>query len=242
MSAPLAGRKTYIVAVLAIVTAWASWSVGDLDMPRAIEATFAALMAMSVRAGVTSEAARAAKLILLAVLLLPLAACTTASTRSSIDETGRVVDSQGQPTSQSTMDADGNQRANHQGAAPTLLKQDAEGAWMNTPGQGGATVLTMPGGVSAYIWSPKDGEVASIKLTPEPAPGQPSLEITGMKFNVSEHAKVLAGMYADAIEGLKDMTRAEAERRVKEWEQAGKITSEVAAALLRVFVPTLPIQ
>ncbi len=168
-----------------------------------------------------------------------LGGCATPSAYSGITANGTV--GQGVPANIAVMANDGLQSASFQGAAPTHIKQDSTGAWITTPGQGGATVITLPNGISAYIWSPLDGEVGAIRVTPEPAPGQMMLEITGLKFNISEHARAVASMYALAMDAIKDMTREEAERRLGEMQVAGEITATVADALLRSFVPTLPV-
>ena len=180
----------------------------------------------------------AAPLILGAALLF-MVGCATPSAINEIGTEGPRA--QGSPVSMATMDGEGLQVGSYQGAAPTNIKQDGDGAWVTTPGQGGATVLTMPNGVSAYIWSPKDGTVGSIAVTGA-ADGVFTLEIVDLAFNISTHAGIVATMYADAMDAIKDMTRAEAERRVAELKAAGEITATVAEAILSAYVPTLPIE
>jgi hypothetical protein len=65
----LQGYKTYILAALAIITAWVTFAVGDFTMAQAVEATFAAIAAMTIRSGINT-AAKAAILLLPCLLLL----------------------------------------------------------------------------------------------------------------------------------------------------------------------------
>lgn len=48
----LAGKKTYIVAATAIITAIGSYAYGGIDIKELIEAIFAAITAMTMRAGI----------------------------------------------------------------------------------------------------------------------------------------------------------------------------------------------
>ncbi len=52
--AKLSGWKTYIVGVAAILTAVGAWMSGTLDPKGAIEAVWAAIMAMTIRHGITT--------------------------------------------------------------------------------------------------------------------------------------------------------------------------------------------
>ena len=54
----LKGKKTYLLAFVAIITAAVSWFIGDLDAKTALEAIWAALMGVSIRAGVSNEIQR----------------------------------------------------------------------------------------------------------------------------------------------------------------------------------------
>ena len=51
----LAGKKTYLVGVLAILGTVISWSTGQMETGAAIEALVAAIMGMTIRAGVTKS-------------------------------------------------------------------------------------------------------------------------------------------------------------------------------------------
>jgi len=48
----LAGKKTYLVCVAAVVTAVVAWSEGALTVPQLVEAIFAAIAGITIRAGV----------------------------------------------------------------------------------------------------------------------------------------------------------------------------------------------
>lgn len=233
--AGLKSSETYgAAAIVAGVLAIASQAESDAVVITCI------IVAGAVGLGYAALRTKAKALPILLAASLLLAGCSTPSATNRIGPDGPV--GQGGPVSMATMNSEGLQVGSYQGAPPTNIKQDAEGAWLTTPGQGGATVINLPNGISAYIWSPLDGKVGSIKVTGSTEPGQFSLDIIGMEFNISDHAKVLAGMYADAMDAIKDMTRAEAERRLEEMRIAGSITSDVAKALLNAFVPTLPAQ
>ncbi len=48
----LAGKKTYLVAVGAILAAVVAWSQGTMDTTQLVEAVITAVLAMTIRAGV----------------------------------------------------------------------------------------------------------------------------------------------------------------------------------------------
>ena len=52
----ISGYKTYIVAVIAIVTAVLAWATGDLSLTELVVAAFAAVQTMFIRAGVAKVA------------------------------------------------------------------------------------------------------------------------------------------------------------------------------------------
>tara|TARA_R110002110_G_scaffold262667_1_gene478424 strand:- start:574 stop:750 length:177 start_codon:yes stop_codon:yes gene_type:complete len=52
----LKGKKTYVTAFLAIVAAVGSYLLDEIAMQDMIEAVFAALTAMTLRAAITTEA------------------------------------------------------------------------------------------------------------------------------------------------------------------------------------------
>jgi hypothetical protein len=52
-----AGKKTYIMAGVAVITAVAAWLVGEADLQTTANAIFAALMAAFIRHGISTAAA-----------------------------------------------------------------------------------------------------------------------------------------------------------------------------------------
>ena len=239
--------KTTGLGVCALLTAVGTAGTALLDGDPATQPDIVSLLAgiVGIVAILTREEGQhrrdtLGKLLLGAICLTPLLliGCASPTARNVVGADG--VLGAGTPSNIAVMDNEGLQSGSYQGGLPTNIKQDATGAWITTPGQGGAVVLTLPNGISAYIWSPSDGQVGSITVTPDPPAGQPMLAVTGLQFNISAHATVLAGMYADAMTALQGMTQIEATRRVQELQAAGTITATVAEALLKAFVPTLP--
>jgi hypothetical protein len=51
----LKGKKTYITAVIAIVTAEGTWLSGDMSSTDALQISFSAIMAACIRNGLVSE-------------------------------------------------------------------------------------------------------------------------------------------------------------------------------------------
>ena len=56
----LSGKKTYFTAGAAVLTALGAYFAGEVDLQTTISAVFAAAMAIFLRKGITSEAAKAA--------------------------------------------------------------------------------------------------------------------------------------------------------------------------------------
>lgn len=54
----LKGKKTYVTAVLAIIAAVGSYLLDEMPPQDMIEAIFAALTAMTIRAAITTEATK----------------------------------------------------------------------------------------------------------------------------------------------------------------------------------------
>lgn len=76
----LRGRRTYILMILAIVTAWVSFAVGDITMGEAVTATIGALGGATIRSGISGEIKRIAPaLFLVAFAILPGCAGLTPS-------------------------------------------------------------------------------------------------------------------------------------------------------------------
>lgn len=135
------------------------------------------------------------------------------------------------------MDAEGVQTASYPGVPPSFLKQDAQGTWITTPGEG-AVVTFDPSTGKGYVWSPKDTEIEELTLTPNPKPGQPKVRLKGVKANMSNVAEVRAEQFASAVDAMKAMSEDEAKRYVQSLVEARKI-SEEAAGVLRELIPLL---
>ena len=56
----LSGKKTYFTAGAAVLTALGAFFAGEVDLQTTISAVFAAAMAIFLRKGITSEAAKTA--------------------------------------------------------------------------------------------------------------------------------------------------------------------------------------
>lgn len=54
----LSGYKTYVVAIAAIMTAVGAYLTGALDLKGMIEAIWTAIMAMTIRHGVTTDVSK----------------------------------------------------------------------------------------------------------------------------------------------------------------------------------------
>ena len=139
------------------------------------------------------------------------------------------------------IDAEGNQTAGYHGLAPTLLKQDAEGNWVNMPGPVGVLSAPVPGseGQLAYIISPKDTKIASISYTPEPAPGQAAFVVMGIEANISEPLAQHVAAIQIALPVLQGMTKEEALATVEKWRIAGEMAPTVADILQAVIAALL---
>lgn len=52
----LIGYKTYVVAAVAIIGAWAAWFTGDATMEAAIKMSIEAILAITIRHGIATTA------------------------------------------------------------------------------------------------------------------------------------------------------------------------------------------
>ena len=52
----LKGKKTYVVAAVAVVTAVGAYLTGEADLATMVETCFGAVMAMTIRSGIKTEA------------------------------------------------------------------------------------------------------------------------------------------------------------------------------------------
>ena len=139
-----------------------------------------------------------------------------------------------------TIDQEGNQTAAYHGLAPTLLKQDAEGNWVNMPGPIGILSAPVPGtNQLAYIISPKDTRIASISYTPEPDPGEAAFVILGIEANISTPLAQHVEAIRIALPVLASMTKEEALATVEKWRIAGEMAPTVADLLSSIIAALL---
>jgi hypothetical protein len=176
---------------------------------------------------------------LMCVVLLAVMLMATGCTHNQLDVApdGRI--SQATSTANvSRLNGEGEQQAAYHGLAPTLLKQDIEGNWVNMPGPVGI-LSYVPSTGQVYVISPKDAVMTGVKFTPQPAPGQPAFEAATISMNLSEPLKQHVAAYVTAMQSLVGMTQVEATARIEQMKAAGEITADVANLLLTLFVPTL---
>jgi len=145
----------------------------------------------------------------------------------------------GQPVSTAEMDSEGHQSAAFQGAAPSQVKADAGGIWSTMQGPH-ATIAVNPATGELFLTDPKNTQIGKITITPNPAPGEPSIVVENLNANQSDVVAVYAGQFADAMTAMVGMTQEQARVWVATAEQAGEVLPAVAETLLRAFVPTLP--
>jgi len=138
--------------------------------------------------------------------------------------------------SQSGIDFDGNQMANYQGLAPTLIKQDAEGNWVNMGGPTGIMSAPVPGTDQlAYIISQANTRIAKIQYTPEPAAGDAQLLVEDIEVNMSDPMSRHVEALTVALPVLADMTKAEALARVEQMRIAGDIAESMVPLLTQMI-------
>lgn len=175
---------------------------------------------------------RSPMLLLFVAILLVLGGCT--HNLLKMDEDGDLLQ-RTSGASVSKINNEGTQLAAYHGLAPTTLKQDAEGNWMNTPGPVSVMSFPLPGGGIAYIVSPKDTILEGIEWTPEPAAGQPAFKAAKISANLSDPLDRHVSAVTVALAALEGMTKAEAEATVQKWAEAGKIVPSVVDLLMAVI-------
>jgi len=171
------------------------------------------------------------KFILLLVVLFVVGCGTHNQTKlndGSVDVTTSTA-------SQGLIDVEGNQSASYQGLAPTLIKQDAEGNWVNMGGPTGIISAPVPGTDQlAYIISQSNTSIAEIQYTPEPAAGQSKIVVKGLETNMSDTMAQHVAALGIALPVLKDMTKEEALARIEQWKIAGDIAPTIADLLVQI--------
>ena len=170
------------------------------------------------------------KVLLMALLLA--GGCTHNQTKLD----GGKVDVTTTTASQAAIDMDGYQTASYQGLSPTLIKQDAEGNWVNMGGPTGIMSAPVPGTDQlAYIISQANTSIAKVQYTPEPSPGAPQILIEGIEVNMSDPMSQHVAALQIALPVLADMTKAEALARIEQMRAAGEIASDMAPLLTQII-------
>lgn len=54
----LKGKKTYVIAAVAVVTAVGAYLTGEADLATMVESCFGAVMAATIRSGITTEGSK----------------------------------------------------------------------------------------------------------------------------------------------------------------------------------------
>ena len=175
------------------------------------------------------------RIAILTAVLVSLVGCTHNQTAINPDGTIAVTTSS---ASSSMITKEGNQSAVQHGIGASVLKQDAEGNWINMPGPLGVLTYNPKTG-QLFAGSPKDAVFKGVKFTPNPAQGQPAFEADEISLNISNPIKAQTASLVAALASLEDMTQTEAEARVEQMRIAGQITADIAEILVRYFVPTL---
>ena len=158
------------------------------------------------------------------------------ATHNQTKLSGGEVDAVTTTASQSAIDVGGNQTASYQGLAPTLIKQDLEGNWVNMAGPTGIMSAPVPGTDQlAYIISQANTRIAKIQYTPEPAAGDAQLLVEGIEVNMSDPMAQHVAALQVALPILADMTKAEALTRVEQMRIAGEISESLAPLLAQII-------
>ena len=167
------------------------------------------------------------------MMLAMLAGCAT---HNKTKLSGGELDAVTTTASHGVIDLDGNQTASYQGLAPTLIKQDAEGNWVNMGGPTGIMSAPVPGTEQlAYIISQANTSIAKIQYTPEPTAGNPQLVVEGIEVNMSDPMSQHVSALQVALPVLADMTKAEALARIEQMRIAGDIAESMAPLLVQMI-------
>lgn len=180
--------------------------------------------------------------ILIALLCLAAPAILPGCThnQTSLLPTGE-LDQQTSTANAAVMNSEGLQQASYHGLAPSQLKQDAAGNWITMPGPAGV-LSYIPETGQVYVISPRDAEMEDVQFTPNPEPGKAAFSAKKLTLNMTSPLAVHAEAYAQAAAALQGLTQTEATARVQQMQAAGEITATVAEMLIRLFVPTLPVE
>ena len=175
--------------------------------------------------------------ILLVLVIGAMGASGCTHNQTTLDAAGN-IEQVTSPANASRMGPDGTQQASQHGIGPTLLKQDAEGNWVNMPGPVGVLSYNPNTGVF-YLLTPQDATMTGVEFTPNPADGQPAFKAATLSFNLSEPLKQHVLAFVQAAKSIEGMTKTEAEARVRQMEIAGEITKDIVALLTQYVIPGL---
>ena len=171
--------------------------------------------------------------IVTALVLLVASGCAT---HNQTKLGGGSVEAVTTTASHGLIDVEGNQSASYQGLAPTLIKQDSEGNWVNMGGPTGIMSAPVPGtNQLAYIISQANTSIARVQYTPEPAAGEAQILIEGIEVNMSDPMSQHVAALQVALPVLADMTKAEALARVEQWRITGEIAESMAPLLVQMI-------
>lgn len=129
------GKKTYLAALAAVLTAWGGYFAGSLDFAAAVQATVTAVLAATLRHGITT---RAAFLLPLACAVLLLPSCESVSVSPF---SGVCVQQQGYRACYNPLTESGTvQRTDGTGGVQTLTYDRPTRTWRATWPDGSALV------------------------------------------------------------------------------------------------------
>jgi hypothetical protein len=140
---------------------------------------------------------------------------------------------------QARMTPEGNLTANYQGIGATQAMTEPNAIWTQMQGPACVTTFPMPLGTVQVI-SPKDIICKGLKYTPVPAKGEAMLEIAEFSANISVPMSQDVAALVTALPQLAGMTQTEANARVAEWVEAGKMLPTVAEVLKAIIAAAFP--
>lgn len=169
-----------------------------------------------------------------AFVVLAMTACQTPN-NLVMDQNGKIV--AGTDTrSFATMNAEGDIRSAYNGVAPNVTMMDDKGVWDANPGP--SSILTFDLKSNRVLSkSPKDTIIRGVKVTPNPAPGQPSFEADSIETNISSPLDRYTIMFKDGVDATQGMSKAEAQARVDALVAGGQITAQIAEAVMKIAFP-----
>ena len=144
-------------------------------------------------------------------------AITSVTNDSMMEPSGQMRTSANTPSTQGLVDGDG--AYFQMGGLATILKLPYY-IPSDDPNEHGVVDNMVTG-------SPKDIKIGTLRLTPHPAPGEPSLEIINFEASISEPLKQYVIIIESALSHLSTMSKTEAEAQVRRWEIMGAFGEDV---------------